>query len=872
MTTQTQRSQSLTNLIVRLFIIGYSLLTITIIAQSYHFSINSINNERERSLVQTNALLKNVLQYKLAALRTNQSTHAASSEVFYSLSALDASALDSFFFNAEQKDPSTAPDFRFITNGNQLLWDDGSSYFHGIDHKVLQQLIDRRLPVNRWNFTHLPASIGDVDLLVRSTPIIDNLTGKVAGELNVVVVLNNNLSLIDSMREASNVDALFLAYKNDIIATNLSVDSPTYTLIQEQLHSNSGVKSNEQHLIHASDFEIAHSASLTFITVQSNASIILLRNKFLAGVMLSLVVIGILAMITRGIIKNRIIDSLNRLMNYTRSATDISQFRTFSGTPIREFNQIGSTLQHTLSTLIEKEQSLDDLFKISLSPTIVWGVDAKIQRINPAAIEQFEYDLHSRFQGNCYFDFERQIMPSLKLALNGELQLGIHTTVNDKVHHWNLAPLIIDGDVIAVIAQAQDITSLIEAERQSRRAQIAAEASARAKSDFLAKMSHEIRTPLNGILGIAQILKGSLTDPQQVEKVDVLYQSGEHLLTVLNDILDFSRIEEGKFQLEFNQFKLGEMLKPINDVYAPLCDKKNITFDINCDVEPDRILYSDRSRVLQVLFNLMSNAVKFTHAGRISLSVSEPTPNLLKFEVRDSGIGIDQKRIPDLFQPFIQAEASTTREYGGSGLGLSIVKSLVELLGGTVSAASEMGEGSTFAFTLPSKDIDTSDTIAQSTATVIASPVTENEESPIEELDITSATQGIRLLLVEDNKTNAFVAKVFCKKYGIEVTWVENGHLAIDALQNEEFDLIFMDNHMPKMGGIETTAKARQLLNCTTPIFACTADAFPEAHDAFMQAGANYVLVKPIKDETFSKALRYYVSHCAPQRLKEIEK
>ncbi|WP_087022368.1 LuxQ periplasmic sensor domain-containing protein [Thaumasiovibrio subtropicus] len=837
-----KKPQSLANLIVRLFFVGYSFLTLAIITQSYHFSVNSINSEISRNLDQTSRLLQNIIDYKLAALKSSQEANVNSQELQNHLINKDLTAIDDLFFALEENDAANSPDFRFISNGEELIWHDGASFFHGIDDNLIKELILEQNNNREWHYVQKNSLLNTVDLLIRQTPVVNRETGKVIGYLSIAIVLNNNLSLIDEFRRASNVESVFLVNGANIVATNLSIDTAEYAYVKEMLTTTKSKSLDNNYLVNVSAFNVNETESyIQFLTLEKNDNIELLRDKFIWSVVASLFAAILLLLLTRRHIKSRIVDSLNTLMSYTRSATERREFKAFGGTPISEFNQIGATLQATLSTLIEKERSLDDLFKIALSPTIVWDADCSIKRINPAAKSQFNYQEHSSTQSAEFELFSTAMRPLLESALTGETIRGAHTQYGETVYNWNLAPLIIDSQVIAIIGQAQDITALIEAERQSRRAQLAAEASANAKSDFLAKMSHEIRTPLNGILGIAQILKGSLKNTQHLDKVETLYQSGEHLLTVLNDILDFSRIEQGKFTLEFNNMALKEITKPIIDVYQPLCDEKDILFHIDCKVEANTVFYSDKSRIIQILFNLLSNAVKFTHQGEISFSVWKEN-KLCYFNVRDTGIGIDEDTLPKLFEPFTQAEPSTTRKYGGSGLGLSIVKSLVELLEGELKIESQFGIGTSITFSLPMKEV------AQSI------PI----ERAIETVKPVAVPHNINVLLVEDNKTNAFVAKVFCKKFGISVDWVENGEEALNMLSDKAFDLILMDNHMPVMGGIETTRRIREELNITTPIYACTADAFEEAHNDFMAAGANYVIVKPIREQNFVAALDHF--------------
>ncbi|WP_413111479.1 LuxQ periplasmic sensor domain-containing protein [Thaumasiovibrio sp. DFM-14] len=835
-----KKPQSLSSLIIRLFFVGYSLLTLAIITQSYHFSVNSINSEIERSLNQTSHLLQNIINYRLAALKSSQEANAYSQDLLNYLQSKNMLALDDLFFALEENNSANSPDFRFISKDSELIWHDGASYFHGIDEHTIANIINQVNLDSKWHYIRSDGLLDPVDLLVRRTAIIDRSTGKIVAELNIAVVLNNNLSLLNDFRSASSVESIFLVHGTDVVATNLKKESDEYKHAFKVLSATDTSFLSSRYLVNISPFNIdGETSPIQFLTLDKSDNISLLKEQFSFSAIASLFVVVTLLIFSRHHIKNRILDSLNTLMNYTRSATQRQHFKPFGGTPITEFNQIGSTLQSTLSTLVEKERSLDDLFKIALSPTIVWDCNYQIQRINPAAKEQFEYDKNAKQPTDTFNAFELQIRTHLDAARDGETIRGVHTNVNNTIYHWNLAPLIIDNKVISIIGQAQDITTLIEAKRQSRRAQLAAEAATKAKSDFLAQMSHELRTPLNGILGIAQILKNSLENQQHRDHVDVLYQSGEHLLTVLNDIIDYSQIEQGDFKLKFANFSFKEVIGPITEIYRPLCEKKHLTLLVHNELDEHVIYNSDKSRIVQVLFNLMSNAVKFTQRGKITIRIWREGENT-HFSVEDTGIGINNNYLDELFNPFSQADPSATRKYGGSGLGLTIVNKLITLLEGELTISSKQNIGTQFCFWIPMREISTTTHAKQPT---LSSPTPEF---------------NLRVLLVEDDKTNALIAKMFCKRVGISVDWVENGKLAVEHLKHHQFDLILMDNHMPVMGGIEAARIIREELKIQTPIYACTADALDETRTDFMSAGANYIIIKPIKNDNFIKALEHF--------------
>jgi two-component system autoinducer 2 sensor kinase/phosphatase LuxQ len=248
------------------------------------------------------------------------------------------------------------------------------------------------------------------------------------------------------------------------------------------------------------------------------------------------------------------------------------------------------------------------------------------------------------------------------------------------------------------------------------------------------------------------------------------------------------------------------------------------------------------------MFNLLSNALKFTHQGRISVSfelesIFNSDQASLIVRVKDTGIGIDGSKIDAVFEPFVQEDETTTREYGGTGLGLTIVKNLVDMLEGDIQVRSAKGEGSEFVIEIP---------VELSSQPSLGSP----QQPHIDPHALFS--HSFKVLLVEDNHTNAFIAQAFCKKYGMAVTWAKDGLEAIELAKAEVFDLILMDNQLPNLGGVETTQQLRSEIGISTPIYACTADAQQSTRDSFMAAGANYVIVKPIKEESLHQAFVHF--------------
>lgn len=380
-----------------------------------------------------------------------------------------------------------------------------------------------------------------------------------------------------------------------------------------------------------------------------------------------------------------------------------------------------------------------------------------------------------------------------------------------------------------------------------------AERAAKAKSSFLAAMSHELRTPMNGVLGISQLIAEETKEPATKEHIKVILDSGQHLMTILNDILDFSKVEENKLELEKAPFHLEQVLTPVCSAIQPLIDEKSIELIVENDVPNNTEFTGDCARLRQILFNLAGNAVKFTNEGHVLIRTElNGEDKQLLIIVSDTGIGIAPDKQGRVFNSFEQADSSTTRRFGGTGLGLAIVKKLTELMGGSITLKSVEGVGTQFIVTLPI-------------------PWNESEKPSPQHTPVqTRSTQNLRILLAEDNRVNALVAKGFCEKLGHAVDVAENGLVAVEKARDNDYDLILMDNHMPEMNGVEATRFIREKLGVKTLLFAYTADVFREAHDHFIAAGADHVLTKPLQRESFADALKQFSARLKVKQTEEV--
>lgn len=397
--------------------------------------------------------------------------------------------------------------------------------------------------------------------------------------------------------------------------------------------------------------------------------------------------------------------------------------------------------------------------------------------------------------------------------------------------------------------RTREISEKNEALQRGNRALIRAKEDAvrraQTRARFLASMSHEIRTPLNGVLGMLELaLEGNL-EPSQRHQLEIAHRAGQSLLSLLNDILDISKVEAGKLDLEVISFDLRTLIRECATIHGEQARRKGLDFDTQMETGLANRYLGDPTRLRQVTNNLLSNAIKFTEEGKVSIHLAQ-TPEGIRLEVRDTGIGMSRQELNRIFSPFSQAATDTTRRYGGTGLGLALCQQLVERMHGQIRVDSREHEGTWFTVTLP---LPVDDSIE-----AVAAQETENEGAEI-------TRRHCRILLVEDNRVNQIVASGLLHKLGHEVDHAENGERALAALSLKPYDLVLMDCQMPVMDGYEATRRIRQNPEWTNlPVIAVTANVMAGDRDECMAAGMDDYVTKPYHRDALDSMIQRWAN------------
>jgi PAS domain S-box-containing protein len=499
----------------------------------------------------------------------------------------------------------------------------------------------------------------------------------------------------------------------------------------------------------------------------------------------------------------------------------------------------------------------------------IFGIDieGKISFVNPAAANMLDRktsDLVGKHYQTILFNEKKdELVDNLEYSpIQFALTDGETSHVNSETFYsrngsnflveYICVPLKEKDKIIGAVITFQDITERRDIESAIVEARNAAIESARTKTEFLANMSHEIRTPLNGVIGMTSLLLETNLSHEQLHYTNIIKQSADLLLEIVNEILDFSKIEAGKLELEKIEFDLQELLNGTVEFFKHEAKRKKLSLYLEIAEDIPQFICGDSSRLRQIFNNLISNSIKFTDSGKINLKVIKEGENhteiSLKFIISDTGIGISKEKQEALFQPFTQADASTTRRFGGTGLGLAISKQLANMMNGEIGVESEIDQGSMFWFTAEfSKEAELQEITSENK--LETEKVTEDKTYQL--------SNNARILVAEDNAVNQQVVLGMLRSLGFEADAVMNGREAVNALNKKDYELILMDCHMPEMDGFEATREIRLLKNdkSSTKIVAMTANALVDQEECCIEFGMDDYLSKPMSKDHLIKIL-----------------
>lgn len=934
------KGKSLSHTIPIYFTILFILITTTLLYWTYQSSNAFITQGLHKNLTQRQINAENALDYILENMALAVKYIAADPSLREAVTAMDQSLTLDTLHRSLESGANSRLDILFIKDLNNKIWVDDSSPFFDFQEilpLIAEQIVIDSAPSHLFTF---PDKQSELNIVGKASPLISENTGRVIGTLFGGIVLNNNITLMDTVRTKTQVKNLMLLQEGQLIAATQAAKDP---IIREAI---SHLPVTDDDFRRLTDGHVAHYQTLNIHEKPSSLKLVfIIQDTIFADIKFSyqkkfILLLGLLialSALTLYLVKSMIIAPLRDLSSYAKQIAQGKKAVYLQG-PISEFNHIGLVMTETVQglqqtteqlqneinrrqqvmdqlnlhrnsleqivemrtkelnatnkTLTSKNEELNrektehlqtqgeirklaEAVKNSPVSIVITDSNGTIEYVNPKFSELTQYSfeevvgqnpqiLDAGHQSHEHFEDMWQTI------LGGQEWHGeFCNKKKDGELFWELAsisPILDDdGEILHFVSVKEDITSrkLTEANLQHARRQ--AEDASKQKSLFLANMSHEIRTPMNAMIGLSELaLETDLTE-QQYDYLSKIHSSSQGLLLVLNDILDYSKIEAGKLKLENNLFSLPDVIDQVHNIFVHIAIQRGLELQFLIKDDVPSILYGDAGRLRQILTNLIGNGLKFTPQGAISTTISLQSLTedraSLHFSVVDSGIGIPAKKLSMLFKAFSQINATHTREYGGTGLGLAISKELVEVMGGKLEVESSRGVGSTFSFTLEFKNGDNK-------------AHTINYLRDRQEKDRLLSMQQIlspRILLVEDDSTNQQIGAAILTKAHIDVELADNGAEAVQKYQvsleeDSPFTAILMDIHMPVLDGYEATAQIRALEQSHPepalhiPIIAMTAHAMAADQEKGLAAGMDDYIDKPLDNGKLFTTLAHWIN------------